>query len=302
MWLGPGAAQHAVINQFGSVPGIEEEAMAAVAPSSLLPQLLADTAVQDPDRVVIHDLSLGERITAAGLHHQAMQWAGTLRSAGVGPGDTVLSMLPSGATPIAVWTGVAWLLAITVTVNEEYRGRLLADVLADSRARVMVVHGEYLDQVLEVLGEIGVERLIVVDDPRSAPRDTESVGGVVIEPVAAFLGEPAAEGELTAPRAHDISAIVYTSGTTGPSKGVMISWQQMHATAVWCLPFGELGPGDRAYLPYPAYHMSSPRSSAWSCAAVGWFCGAGSRPRRSGRTCATTVAPTDRWSGAWRPC
>ena len=84
-----------------------------------------------------------------------------------------------------------------------------------------------------------------------------------------FLDVRASAGDLPALHMWDIGAVLFTSGTTGPSKAVRMPWGQIHATATGTLPLNDLGPDDVFFNAGPTYHigakvfsMLSPRSLA----------------------------------------
>ena len=62
--------------------------------------------------------------------------------------------------------------------------------------------------------------------------------------------------DFDGPGPADIATVMYTSGTTGPSKGVLMPWAQLHATASASIFTGDFGPDDAYYLPFPLFHIS----------------------------------------------
>src|SRR5690606_6230857 len=92
----------------------------------------------------------GTRWTCGEAHAAVRRAAAGLAQLGVACGDYVLNWLPNGPASLLTWFGCAYLGAINVPINPAYRGTLLAHVLANSGARVMVAHA----QLLERLGEV----------------------------------------------------------------------------------------------------------------------------------------------------
>jgi crotonobetaine/carnitine-CoA ligase len=222
-----------------------------------LPVRLAEIAAADPDRRMITDLDSGESMSRGELHAAVLKWAGAFHSAGVRPGDRVVTILPTSARSVAIWLGISRLRAIDVPLNTQYRGDMLRYVLDDAQARIVVVHERFVKQVAEVLSGCGtVARLIVVGTPPALPVWTTSDAG--------FLVTATDVSELPEPQLHDIAAIIYTSGTTGRSKGVLVPWAQLQITASWAPPNSQLSEDDVIYAPYAFFHISarSPHAAA----------------------------------------
>src|SRR5262245_31015015 len=92
-----------------------------------LPTLLRRRAQQQPDRVFLRHVD-GSSLTHAQLEDLVLRWKGALRSAGVVPGDRVLTLLPPSFDAVAVWMAAARLGAVEVPANTALRGEFLAHV------------------------------------------------------------------------------------------------------------------------------------------------------------------------------
>lgn len=203
------------------------------AAECVLGPLLERHAGERPDAelAVFED---GSRWTFADVWREANAAASRLRELGVGPGDPVLSWLPNGRDALRAWFGANLLGAVYAPLNTAYRGRLLEHAVGLTGARVMVAH----PALAERLGEIdagALERVVSVDDEawRTAGDGDE------VPPTEAQPWDP--------------YAIIFTSGTTGPSKGVVCSYAHIAATAA--AGFAEVfGPGDRYMVNLPLFH------------------------------------------------
>ncbi len=139
----------------------------------------------------------------------AARSAGRLIAAGIGQGDRVALMCENRPEFIEVLLGVAWLGAILVPINTASRGLQLRHILANSGARLLIVEAALLGALEHVeLETLKVETTWVID--RSLPA----------------LGAPMPAASV---QPSDTLAILYTSGTTGPSKGVCCP----HAQFFW---------------------------------------------------------------------
>jgi len=228
-------------------------APSAMIDSTPLPMRVRDLAAEEPNRTILVDIDNDRVVSRREFDEEVDRWARALSAVEVGPGHTVVTMQPTSAEALAVWIGLGRLTAIEVPLNTQLRAHLLSYVLKDTGARVAIVHSRFLDQVLEVLPDCpGIEHVIVTGDERLIDDSRISQG-------VDFLHRGAdsdLEG-LAPPRLSNTAAIVYTSGTTGRSKGVIVPWAQLQTTASWSpTPAAGLGSDDIAYVPFPIFHIS----------------------------------------------
>ncbi|GAA3523139.1 ATP-dependent acyl-CoA ligase [Aeromicrobium panaciterrae] len=214
------------------------------------PELIAHRAALSPDTIFLRDVA-GGTLTYGQLHTDALRWADALERGGVQPDDAVGSMLPNGTDTYAVWLGAGWLHAMEVPINVELRGSVLRHVLTDARVEVLVVHADVLDRVMAVADELPALRLIVViGAPGPLPEGPRLVGAET------FLSD-AGETPRVPPQGHDIASVLYTSGTTGPSKGVLVPWAQLQAGSVPTIRFATNDGADRFYATGSPSHVVS---------------------------------------------
>ena len=216
----------------------------------VLPHLLAARAAEHPDRTFLQEVD-GRSATYAALHRDTLIWADAYRRQGVEAGDRVAVMLPTGIEAVSAWLGLTWLRAVDVPVNTAYVGRMLHYLLEHSGSKLLVTTAAYLDRLDDVgAGLTHLTTVVVADEDEPSGPPFRVVGR------REFLaGASPAEG-LEGPGPADIATVMYTSGTTGPSKGVLIPWAQLHATASASIFTGDFGPEDAYYLPFPLFHIS----------------------------------------------
>lgn len=228
----------------------------------VFPRLVAARAAGTPDRPYLIEVD-GRGLTYRETHEEALAWAARFRALGVARGDTVAVMLPTRADGITVWLGLGHLGAVEVPVNNALRGNLLTHVLTDSRARILVTEGRYLDQLADALpASPNIELAVLLDRCDTA---------ALLEAVhVADLpgGESGAACGLDPLAPDDVGTIMYTSGTTGSSKGVMVTWHHLHATAGGSMPMEDLGPEDVFYAPFALYHVTG-KTSCYTAALLG---------------------------------
>ena len=147
---------------------------------------------------------------------------------------------------------MAWLPAVEVPVNTAYRGEMLSYIIEHSGAELAVISQKYLSRLAELEPPPSRLKTVVVPD---AAGDLPDLPYRIVDRQEFLSGAVAAEN-LDGPGPADLAAIMYTSGTTGPSKGVMMPWGQMHATAAASIFTGDFGPDDAYYMPFPLFHIS----------------------------------------------
>lgn len=172
-------------------------------------------------------------------------------NAGVKAGDTVLLMLPDQVDYILAWCALSKLGAIEVPVNVHYRGSILSYVINDSCAKVMLVHSDYLDRIEAVADDLCALQQVYLGGAEGPPasdrfdlRDYNDL----------FAAAGLWQG--TGPRHRDLMAVMYTSGTTGPSKGATVTHAHAYEYAYGVVEMLELAENDVYYAPLPLFHLA----------------------------------------------
>jgi len=137
----------------------------------LLPQLVAQHAQECPERVYIQHVD-GDALTFGQLHHAALRWAAAYRSAGVDPGDRVLTMMSLSLDFYCSALGLAWVLGIEVPVNIEYRGLLLLHALRSAQPQVIITQAEFVDRFEEVANKLKSRPVLVIVGSQVAPEES----------------------------------------------------------------------------------------------------------------------------------
>ena len=204
-------------------------------------------AHEQPDKVHIA-FEDGEKWDFAEIRRRTIQKAAGFQKLGVKQGDRIAVWLPNGREAITTFYAINYLGAVFVPFNTAYRGNLLAHVIRNSDATLLVVHCDLVPRLLEI--ELSrLERLVVTGDSDVAETRLEQIR---FEEVEGPEEELAAPDELIQP--WDLQSIIYTSGTTGPSKGVLSSYLHMYSNAgpeAWPM----VGRDDRYMTVAPIFHI-----------------------------------------------
>jgi len=180
---------------------------------------------------------------------------GLLR-AGVGHGDTVALMLGNRPEFNVVDLAVAAIGAVPFSVYNTASGEQIAYVVADSGARLAIVEAQFADHFRAAAHGTGVERILVLEDGAlEALADDDPAVDV-----------RARSAEL---RPDDLVTVVYTSGTTGPPKGVQVTHANVLATLNSTLAVMGTREHPRFISWLPAAHMAERMANHYSAAVLG---------------------------------
>ncbi len=232
-----------------------------------LPGVLRAAASRYADREAVVDGDT--RLTYAQLHEQVRRTAAALMSLGVGKGDRVCIWAPNS------WRWEVLALAVTYAggtlcpVNTRYTGHEAVDVVARTHAKVVAVADGFLgrsqyDELVAAAGEDGHTLPTAIRLPygdTAGPRGAGGAGphpGVVawddLDRLAASVSETQVEHRAGQVHPDDVADILFTSGTTGRSKGACSAHRQVVSVAQAWAACGKMTSGDRYLVVNPFFH------------------------------------------------
>src|SRR5262249_15943504 len=190
----------------------------------------------------------------AEVEARANAWAVVLRELGVQRGDSVAFLLKSCPEFVYATFGCLQLGAIWIPVNVDYRGAWLRATLEDAAARVLVVDAELCPRVAEVAAGLPFQRALARGDASGCPLPWPTISADEIAERAGRVAAPEDPGIGPG----DIACVLWTSGTTGRSKGVMQSHNVWIRAALSGAENSGIRAGDVLYGCLPMYN-----SAAW---------------------------------------
>ena len=199
--------------------------------------LLTTRAAAEPERVYAR--FCGEPVTYAEVERRSAAFAAHLRTRGIVAGDRVAVMMRNSIATIAVVFGLARAGVAWVPVNAQQRGEGLRYLLTHSRPRLVVADAELVPQIAEAMGQ-EAELPLLAHAPDGELDAILSRQERFVEP---------------APSADVVFAIMYTSGTTGRPKGVIVSHRMLRLAAESVVRLSDAGPGDVFFVWEPLYHI-----------------------------------------------
>ena len=219
-------------------------------------------ASESPDKVFLsyHD----QQVSYGQFRERSLEVAGMFREMGVRHGDRVCTLLPNGLEFPYVWMGLARLGAICVTINTAFKGDEVAYILNDAETKLLVCHHSLLEAAESAAANCpSLEETIVVNEDGGKNSGLRDFWTLLRE------AEPMGEEAESAVTPQDVSMLVYTSGTTGNPKGVMITHQMYVAAGQGFATWTESTSKDRFFTCLPYFHANAQYYTTMGCLAAG---------------------------------
>ena len=199
----------------------------------------------------------GARLTFAGFDRESDAAALRLAALGVGPGDRVLALVKNRVELLLTMFATFKLGAIYVPINTELKGAFLEHQLRNAEPKVVLVDTDLADAFHGVDagdGDIVAVVFIAGGIPDQVPPVFSTARQLSYEDFSALAAADA--GVLVTPKPEDIAFIMYTSGTTGPSKGVLMPHAHCYLFGLGTQRALELAEADRYYICMPLFHAN----------------------------------------------
>lgn len=221
-----------------------------------IPQLLERRLADDADGPYLD--VLGATFSAAEVDDVACRIANGLTALGVQQGQRVATLLENSPEAMLAWWGIVRGGRVAVPINTAYKGSYLRHQLHDCGASVLIAQRSLAARAAAIAAELpDLRHVLIVDDGAggddgwAAPPASIRVG---------TWGELLAS-EATVPdvniRPSDLGTFVYTGGTTGPSKGCMLSHNYHEAASRQIATCWQRSADDVVWTPLPLYHYNA---------------------------------------------
>ena len=210
--------------------------------------------------------------TFGDMDTRANRVANTLAALGVKRDERVLLMLPNSIAFLDAWFGINRLGAAMVPINTAYKGGFLEHVInnaaVNGSARVMIIDREFVPVLQASEDRVPHLETVVVRDADGAATDLPIFTRLRAVSFDTLLDAPATP--VNVPVAyHDVGAIMYTSGTTGPSKGVLMPHAHLYLYGHAKIKAIRLTPEDVYYCCMPLFHANALLMQVYSALIAG---------------------------------
>ena len=204
--------------------------------------VLAD-AMRRADQAALVDGPSGRTITYGQLAGGVRRVAAGLAARGFAKGDVFAIFSPNLPEYALAFYGVSAAGGVNTTISPLYTADELTRQLDDAGARFLLTVPPFLDKALEAAGRSGVEEVFVLGEAEGAT------------PFAALLTAGETPPAVDIDPAEDLVALPYSSGTTGVSKGVMLTHRNLVANLCQGEPVLLAGEAERLIAVLPFFHI-----------------------------------------------
>lgn len=206
----------------------------------------------------------GQSFTFAQLDAETDRLASGLAGLGIGPGDRVVAMLGNQKAFLITMIATHKRGAIFVPLNTELKGAFLRHQLSNTEPRVVFVDA-HLRPLFDTVDYTGMKITATVTvGGEAAP--LPNTRRVAYEELAATPASPAA---IVPTDYRAVCMIIFTSGTTGPAKGVVMPHAHCFYYALSARHATGLTQADRMYISMPLFHGTALMLQFYSCLLAG---------------------------------
>jgi crotonobetaine/carnitine-CoA ligase len=242
------------------------------ATQTTMPALFERRLGADPDGEYLD--VVGTKLSARQVMAAADPIGGALHELGTRQGDRVATLIENSSPALLTWVGTVCAGRVAVPVNTAYKGEYLRHQLADSGSRVAVVARSLWPRLAQVADSVpDLEHVVVVEDADAGAGgddgdstdgngEEEDHGGPLrLKRVVVHTWDELLASGLVAPsvtiKPSDLGTFIYTGGTTGMSKGCMLSHGYHEALSQQIALCWRRTAEDIVWTPLPLYHFNA---------------------------------------------
>ncbi|MDD5224434.1 MAG: AMP-binding protein [bacterium] len=207
-----------------------------------LNKLFLSTFSRYPSRVAFQ--FEGREITFGEIEKRAGEVAASLLTLRVEPGSRVAVLLPNGPDLIFAHLGINFAGAVRIPLNPAYGERELNHIFEDSEAEIIFTHPEYVPRLKKL--RVFPREIIAVGEENWVRIGGRGIGDFLV------AGDTFCDEEV---KDSELAMIAYTSGTTGLSKGAMITHGNLRSNIETLIKFWGWTENEKLLLTLPLFHI-----------------------------------------------
>jgi crotonobetaine/carnitine-CoA ligase len=219
-----------------------------------LGQILEDKAATCGDNAFLQ-YQEGKAVTYREVNEIANRIANGLLRFDLEKGDKVAALLPNSLEAAYLWFGVSKAGLIDVPVNLANKGDFLSHIINGSDAKVLIIDRQLIDRLKFIEKELPKLEAVVVWSRTPVPEGLPKLGFHMVE--YQELTESSSEAPQIDTEAGDPQMIIFTSGTTGPAKGVLQPHSMIYLSALEYINATRAVSEDVFFTCLPLFHANA---------------------------------------------
>jgi crotonobetaine/carnitine-CoA ligase len=219
----------------------------------LLPNVLEHQAAEQGDSTFLQWETTDERVSFEETNRLVNRLAHGLADQGIEKGDHVLLMLPNSLEYLYLWFALSKIGAVEVPVNTDYKRQSLSHVANLTEAQFGVFHEDFVSRLESIDDDLKhLEEVAVMGNQEAAP-----VGTGIDFLAYDDLDSATEENPDVHLEYHDVTSIIMTSGTTGPSKAIQKTYAHQYFFSEECRNLVQLTEDDVYMTGNPLFHSNA---------------------------------------------